>query len=106
MNEVPGGSLSDDSDQKSSPESTGQVKSSPESTGQVKLLKADDKPVRKRHPKRKRKPVTWGDIKNLTYQAETLGKQQGYNTNDPKMMLLCLITILHVNSQHDRPDPN
>lgn len=94
MNAVPGGSLSDDSDQESSPEST----------GQTKLLKVDGKPLRKRRPKRKRKPVTWGDIKNLTYQAETLGKQQGYNTNDPKMMLLCLITILHVNSQHDHSE--
>ncbi|XP_021059230.1 MAPK-interacting and spindle-stabilizing protein-like isoform X2 [Mus pahari] len=96
VNEVPGGSLSDESDQESSPGST----------GQRKLLKVDDKPIRKRRPKRKSKPVTWGDIKNLTYQAETLGKQQGYNTNDPKMMLLCLITILHVNSQHDHSDPN
>lgn len=90
MNEVPGGSHSDESEQESTPEST----------GQMKLLKVDNKPIRKPRPKRKSKPITWGDIKNLTHQAETLGKQQGHSTTDPKMMLLNLMTILHVNSQH------
>ncbi|XP_006987634.2 MAPK-interacting and spindle-stabilizing protein-like isoform X1 [Peromyscus maniculatus bairdii] len=92
-NEVPGGSRPDASNQESSPEST------PETTGQMKQLKVDDKPIKRRRSKRKRKPVTWGDIKTLTHEAETLGKQQGHNTTDPKMMLLCLMTILHVNSQ-------
>lgn len=89
VNEVPGGSRPDTSNQESTPETT----------GQMKQLKVDDKPIKRRRSKKKSKPVTWGDIKTLTHEAETLGKQQGHNTADPKMMLLCLMTILHVNSQ-------
>ena len=35
---------------------------------------------------------------NITHQAEMLGKQQGYNIMTSEMML-CLLTMLHVNSQ-------
>jgi hypothetical protein len=91
MNEIPGGSPSDSSN----PEST------LESTGQKKHLKLDNKSIKRRRSKKKSKRVTWGDIKTLTHKAESLGKQQGHNTTDPKMMLLCLMTMLHVNSQHE-----
>ncbi|XP_021493500.1 MAPK-interacting and spindle-stabilizing protein-like [Meriones unguiculatus] len=94
INEVPDGSHSDTSNQESTPETT----------GQAKHLKVDNKPIKRRRSKKKSKPVTWGDIKTLTHEAETLGKQQGYNTTDPKMMLLCLMTILHVNSQRENVD--
>ncbi|XP_051001480.1 MAPK-interacting and spindle-stabilizing protein-like [Acomys russatus] len=91
MNDIPGGYRSDASNQESTPETT----------GQTKHLKIDNKPIKRRRSKKRSKPVTWGDIKTLTHEAETLGKQQGYNTTDPKMMLLCLMTILHVNSQRE-----
>lgn len=61
-----------------------------------KGLKLDDKPIKRRRPKRTRKPITWRD---LTGQAKTLGKQEGPDTADPKMMLLCLLTVFHVDSQ-------
>lgn len=93
--EVPGGS--------SHPEASNQ-ESTPETTGQMKQPKVDDKLIKRRRPKKKSKPVTWGDIKTLTHEAETLGKQQGHNTTDPKMMLLCLMTILHVNSQRSNAE--
>ncbi|XP_028643019.1 MAPK-interacting and spindle-stabilizing protein isoform X2 [Grammomys surdaster] len=91
VNDIPDGSHSDSSN----PEST------LETTGQRKHLKVDNKSIKRRRSKKKSKRVTWGDIKTLTHKAETLGKQQGHNTTDPKMMLLCLMTMLHVNSQHE-----
>lgn len=91
VNEMPGGSHSDSSN----PESTLMT------TGQKKQLKVDNKAIKRRRYKKKSKRVTWGDIKTLTHKAETLGKQQGHNTTDPKMMLLCLMTMLHVNSQQE-----
>lgn len=91
MNEIPGGSPSDSSN----PESTLET---PEQKGH---LKPDNRSIKRRRSKKKSKRVTWGDIKTLTHKAETLGKQQGHNTTDPKMMLLCLMTMLHVNSQHE-----
>lgn len=88
-NEVPDGSHSDASDQGSILETTGQIKG----------LKGDNKHIKRRCPKRKSKLITWGDIKTLIHQAETVGRQQGHNTADPKMMLLYLLIILHVNYQ-------
>lgn len=102
---VPGGpdKTSDVPGSSSRPETSTQ-ESTPETAGQTKQPKVDDKLIKRRRPKKKSKPVTWGDIKTLTHEAETLGKQQGHNTADPKMMLLCLMTILHVNSQRSNAE--
>lgn len=43
--------------------------------------------------------LAWGDSKTLTHQVKTLGRIQGHNTTNPKMMLLGFLTVLHVISQ-------
>lgn len=39
------------------------------------------------------------NVERLIGQAKTLGKQEGPDIADPKMMLLCLLTVFHVDSQ-------
>ncbi|XP_028747808.1 MAPK-interacting and spindle-stabilizing protein-like [Peromyscus leucopus] len=88
MNKFPYGSHSDASNKDSIPETT----------RQMKYLKAVNKSIKRGQSKKKSKLITWGDISTLTHQAETLEKQEN-NITDPKMMLLCLLTVLHANSQ-------
>lgn len=51
-----------------------------ETTRQMKHLKVDNTSIKRRCPKRENKPMSQGEI------------------TDPKMILSCLMTVLHVNS--------
>jgi hypothetical protein len=73
-----------------------------ETARQIKYLRQITKPSTGDVPKRKSKQTTWlhqADIKTLTHQLRLYRNIKDTILLSSKVMLLCLLTVLHINTQ-------